>query len=164
MTKEEAFKRAFITQANRWPNADEIAWWKKSGMEDYSWVQQNAHFPMKEERDSVIEEYRKYRERAEAEMAALSSSLIQKNIDLETAQEQFETERKGWKQVEDSYLNDKARLLEDHAKELKAKELEIEEMQKHLDLATQNAKEPSRWSWQQHLAEAIRQFFGKGGV
>jgi hypothetical protein len=39
---------------------------------------------------------------------------------------------------------------------------EVKDLNKQLDIALQNAKEPARWSWQDHLRAAIRAFM-KGG-
>ena len=53
---DEIFKNCFITQAQRWPTKEEVEKWHKSGLPPYTWVQQNAPNPLKEELDSCREE------------------------------------------------------------------------------------------------------------
>lgn len=78
VTKLESFRRTFITQAQRWPNADEERAWEQSGMEDYTWVQRHGHNPLLE-----------WKNQLQAQVDKLTSQTEQMTITLDKMEAQL---------------------------------------------------------------------------
>ena len=156
MTKEQSFQECFITQAGRWANASEVAAWQKSGLAAYTWVQKNAPNPAKEALTN-------YQKQAEAELSALSEKEIQARVALENAERAFKDERALWNDEKDRLVNSHNRELVDLQAHVKDLEQENENCNIHLKTAQREAKDVSRWTWQDHFQAFIQKLFAKGG-
>lgn len=134
---------------------------------------------------------RQYQENAEREMGQLSQDIITYKVDKESAEQArdqakervttlelevaglrtditeavdaFTQERADWDSEKANQARVVEKLAEEHQIQLSSLITENEDLTKQLNKALDRAKAANRMSWREHLTEAFRLFFTKGG-
>jgi len=116
--RDDCFQECFITQGQRWPTGDEIKDWEKSDDLPYSYVQENAPNPVKDELIRTKDEVRNLGEnirKLEAELASEESEYKKEARglakDKKVLEEQLAAAVEGTKTLEEEWDKERVDLI-----------------------------------------------------